>query len=313
MLFDLFLKQDPSQTLSGISKDQVSCPILAATTCHPRKSAVESSTCQNHLAILTSVFCSQRTPLVLTSKFLIVGINALISHVRLLCFVSSYASVPSNTQGGGRFNESQSKSDIEWKIHRAKEIPGPGEYVVKTPENKGGRFNESRPMSDVDVMISRAASLPGPGEYASSPQKMSGGKFNMSNPKSDIDVLIYEAAQSPGPSDYIVKDDIVRQSSHTGKFPFVYRPENAKLKKFARAVNTIRTMNRFKEMGALQKLMEVSNMDEKGAKLKKAETEASLSLIVDNTPPISPTPCPVKGEGKEDTMEVKENAEEKEA
>ena len=34
---------------------------------------------------------------------------------------------PTAARGGGKFAESTAKSDLEWTLHHAKEIPGPGE------------------------------------------------------------------------------------------------------------------------------------------------------------------------------------------
>ncbi len=86
---------------------------------------------------------------------------------------------------------SNPKSDIDWKIHTAKQLPGPGHYSAEGVERSG-----------------------------------STGRFNLSNPKSDLDWKIHTAKQLPGPGDYAVKDEVTRRASHTGKFPFVYRPLN---------------------------------------------------------------------------------------
>jgi hypothetical protein len=168
---------------------------------------------------------------------------------------------------------------------------------VKSPDSSkgGGKFNESRPQSDVEVRIRRASAIPGPGQYVLPDNKLSGGKFNQSNPKSDIDVRVYTAAQIPGPSDYTVKDDIVRQSSHTGKFPFVYRPPDQNsvgLKKFATAVNAIRTMNRFKDISALAKAKDSNNEPMLSPSESKTDVEPMLSPSESKTdvePMLSPS------------------------
>ena len=59
------------------------------------------------------------------------------------------------------------KSDIEWQIHRAAELPGPGEgqpeFGFTTLDDRGGRFNAYRPKTDIDWQCYRAAELPAPG------------------------------------------------------------------------------------------------------------------------------------------------------
>mmetsp|Transcript_24841 Transcript_24841/g.32349 ORF Transcript_24841/g.32349 Transcript_24841/m.32349 type:complete len:599 (-) Transcript_24841:80-1876(-) len=189
-----------------------------------------------------------------------------------------------DSRGGGRFNVSKSKTDIEWKIYNAKQLPGPGEYQVKAPIQRGGRFNEARPQTDVEVQIRRASETPGPGEYKTADNKLSGGRFNVSNPKSDIEQQIFDAQFVPGPSDYMIKDNIVRRSGHTGKFPFVYKPNaeaTPSLKKFANAVNTIKTMNRLK--GSSGSLLDaLKKMDNKAPSSDTEPKDSNPSDNVDN-------------------------------
>jgi hypothetical protein len=55
---------------------------------------------------------------------------------------------------GGKFNSSKPKSDIDWTIYRAAQMPGPGEYSPLPSKSKGGgKFNESKPKSDIEVSL----------------------------------------------------------------------------------------------------------------------------------------------------------------
>ena len=107
----------------------------------------------------------------------------------------------------GRFPEGSGKSDIEWEIYRAKQLPGPADYGAPSPPKiQGGRFNMSVVKNEIDLVTYRAKDIPGPGEYDVKPQKMSGGNFNMSKAKTDIEWQMYYAAQKPGAGAYDVPD-----------------------------------------------------------------------------------------------------------
>ncbi len=48
------------------------------------------------------------------------------------------------------------QGEIDWLIHKAKGLPGPGEYEVgKRKPGGGGRFNMSNPKSDIEVAAPR--------------------------------------------------------------------------------------------------------------------------------------------------------------
>ena len=67
---------------------------------------------------------------------------------------------------GGTWGKHKPKSDVEWKIYRAAQIPGPGQY--KLPSSvlvPGGTWGKHKPKSDVEWQMYRAAQIPGPGEY----------------------------------------------------------------------------------------------------------------------------------------------------
>ena len=60
----------------------------------------------------------------------------------------------------GAFNMSKAKSDLEWTIHRAAQLPSPstyspapsskGKYIAPT---SGGKFNLSNPKSELDWVV----------------------------------------------------------------------------------------------------------------------------------------------------------------
>ena len=96
---------------------------------------------------------------------------------------------------GGRIATGKPKSDVDWKIYRAKQIPGPGEYDSPTDKLSGGRFSMSSPKSDVEWVMLRASKIPGPGEYESKVALPSGGRFSTAKPKTDIEWKMLRASQ----------------------------------------------------------------------------------------------------------------------
>jgi len=100
---------------------------------------------------------------------------------------------------GGTWGKHKPKSDVEWKIYRAAQIPGPGQY--KLPSSvlvPGGTWGKHKPKSDVEWQMYRAAQIPGPGEYQ--PRALKSGvavKFGNHNPPSDLDRAIRKARDLP--------------------------------------------------------------------------------------------------------------------
>lgn len=130
----------------------------------------------------------------------------------------------------GAFNMSKAKSDLEWQIHRAAQMPSPlsyspapsskGKYLAPT---SGGKFNESQSKSEIEWVIYRASQMPGPG--ANDPPKLSvpsGGRFNTSNAKSELDWAIFRAKQLPGPGEGDPKFDL--QYPNVGAARFNSKP-----------------------------------------------------------------------------------------
>ena len=72
---------------------------------------------------------------------------------------------PRLSSQGGKFNLSQAKSDVEWKMYYAAQTPGPGQYEIKTKLPRGGQFSTAYPKSDIEWKIYYASRKPGVGEY----------------------------------------------------------------------------------------------------------------------------------------------------
>lgn len=90
------------------------------------------------------------------------------------------------------------------------------QYEVKSrPLTSGVNFTGKKPKSDVDWMIHRAAMIPGPGQYSPTRIARRGSlKFSEFTPKSEIDQVIFRSSNLPSPQDYAKKDlRPVRQKS----------------------------------------------------------------------------------------------------
>ena len=109
--------------------------------------------------------------------------------------------------GGGRFSTAQPKSDIDIKMLRAAETPGPNEYklIGFGGAKKGVKISSANPKTDVDWAILRARETPGPNQYKPDTdltQRLRGGKFSTAAPKTELDWVIHNSPQSPGPNAY---------------------------------------------------------------------------------------------------------------
>jgi hypothetical protein len=82
------------------------------------------------------------------------------------------------------------------------------QYEVKSrPSTTGVNFTGKKPKSDVDWMIHRASMIPGPGQYTPAPVAKRGSlKFSEFTPKSEIDKVIMRSQDVPSPQDYAKKD-----------------------------------------------------------------------------------------------------------
>lgn len=95
-------------------------------------------------------------------------------------------------KGGVKFSESKAKSDLDWAIYRAKQLPAPNQYgAPDLPQKEGVKFSTAYAKSDVDWQIYRASQMPGPGQYGDG-NKFStltnrGGGFSLARPKSELE------------------------------------------------------------------------------------------------------------------------------
>ena len=111
------------------------------------------------------------------------------------------------------------RSDIDLKMIRAAETPGPNEYDMAkysgTYGMSGGKFNESRPKSEIELIQYRASQTPGPNQYgfADVPDRMKGGRISTAKPKTDTEILMLRSAETPGPNYYRIKDDYTRPNT----------------------------------------------------------------------------------------------------
>ncbi len=106
--------------------------------------------------------------------------------------------------GAAKWGTTNPKSDVEWAIYYAKDLPGPGQYDVKEPSSAPcARFSQFTPKSDVDWMIYRARSIPGPGQYEPAQVKTRASvTFSKFTPKGEIDKIVEKSREQPGPGDY---------------------------------------------------------------------------------------------------------------
>jgi len=89
--------------------------------------------------------------------------------------------------------------------------PGPADYPDRSSEKVGGgRFNSSKAKTNLDWVIYLSGQTPAPGAHTKLraaqasvlPNVGVGAKFNLGNPKSSVDWQIYEHSKLPGPGEH---------------------------------------------------------------------------------------------------------------
>ena len=74
---------------------------------------------------------------------------------------------PNSAVVGGTWGKNKPKSDVEWSILRAKEIPGPGQYTPSSGASANMQaFGNFDPPSSIEILQKRASQLPGPADYS---------------------------------------------------------------------------------------------------------------------------------------------------
>ena len=118
--------------------------------------------------------------------------------------------VESTKRNGGYvlIPEGKGKTDLEWTIHYAKQVPGPDAYRPRTSMGlmRTGKFSTAAPPTYLDRIITEASRKPGPNDYnigeLDSIVNKPGGVFSTSCPKTYIELEEYRSKSIPGPSAY---------------------------------------------------------------------------------------------------------------
>jgi hypothetical protein len=107
--------------------------------------------------------------------------------------------------------EGKGKTDLEWTIYYAKQVPGPDAYNLPSMSDglKTGKFSTADPPTYLDRIMTEAARTPGPNDYEiqelDSIVNRPGGNFSTSNPKGYIELEEYRSRSIPGPGTYTPK------------------------------------------------------------------------------------------------------------
>lgn len=104
--------------------------------------------------------------------------------------------------GGGKFNNSNSKSELDWIIHDAKTKPASNAYnPQKGGRGMGGKFSESK--RELSLVPRGQKDIPGPCSYKPDPHVLWTSRVvSMGNGhrQTAIDALMYLAKDIPGMS-----------------------------------------------------------------------------------------------------------------
>jgi hypothetical protein len=108
--------------------------------------------------------------------------------------------------GGGRFNMSNPKSEIDWVQHYAKDMPAPNQYSPGKNRDKNSRGTKfSKGVRDMDFIPRSQRDLPGVGTYSPAWTAVEISRAaNMGNAQRQysVDAIIRQARELPGPGEY---------------------------------------------------------------------------------------------------------------
>lgn len=108
-----------------------------------------------------------------------------------------YQERSSTPKGVVAIHNSNAKSDLEWKLYHAKQLPGPGEYgapMKPITQANAGKISSSARQSDVDVRLRETSRMPGPGQYEVKGLWQGGGVVRLDHlPRSEAEWRQYEA------------------------------------------------------------------------------------------------------------------------
>ena len=147
---------------------------------------------------------------------------------------------------GGRFGKGAPKSDIEWQMFYAAQVPGADAYDLTVMELGkggkfgkvlGGRFGKGNPKSDVEWQMHRAKQYPGPdtghgGVFTevTGLREHNGAAFSTGNAKTDLDWAMFHAKSKPGPGGHDVDRDLDAWTTHNALSMGQIRERMSKMK-----------------------------------------------------------------------------------
>jgi hypothetical protein len=97
---------------------------------------------------------------------------------------------------------------MEWHVYYQQGLPGPLDYPApKLPAAGGGKFNMSRPKSQLDLIEMRSRESPSPGAYSFFAEPCSdldraSGVFSSAQPKTTIEQAVFDKRDVPCPTLY---------------------------------------------------------------------------------------------------------------
>lgn len=108
---------------------------------------------------------------------------------------------------GGTWSKFVAPSELEMHLRNRRDLPGPGTIPqISTLRKSGGQFNMGKSKSDVEERIYRAAETPGPGQYNVQLETIAGNgggvPFSEIKSKTNIEWQIYRSSQIPSPGQY---------------------------------------------------------------------------------------------------------------
>jgi len=130
------------------------------------------------------------------------------SVIRLPSSVSRQ--VESGKRNGGYvlIPEGKGKTDLEWTIYNAKQVPGPDAYTLPTFSDgmKTGKFSTAAPPTYLDRIITESSRTPGPNDYnlgeLDSIVNKPGGGFSNGKVPTFIELEELRSRSIPGPGAY---------------------------------------------------------------------------------------------------------------
>jgi len=101
------------------------------------------------------------------------------------------------------FTDLQVPGFIDKVLQRAKDIPGPGTYNLKDPNQRAGLFNKSKkPMTDIDWAVFHSKQIPSAQDYVLPSMPLpGGGKISNTKRSTYLTEAVRKGEKEPGPAD----------------------------------------------------------------------------------------------------------------